>query len=257
VSRVRHLAFLLLLSALASPARAQTLEEAVAQLASPDPAVVREGIESFGLIGSAEAVAPLAERIREGLPPDLLRVALDTLTVLGQPEAGPVFFDMLSHRRPDVRLLAVQGIAACSPRGADRALATALSDSSAEVRALAATTLGELGSAASIDPLFLALDHHILEAAPALARLVDAAGATRLAGYVGREPFSALRPALLTLLSRGNLASRTRVEIVARLAELATAEVRGLLEDLVRSGGLPERDPVRRAADDAATRIAN
>lgn len=254
---MRQFLLSVLLLLIAAPASAQvTLEQAVAQLGSHDPAEVRGAIESFGLIGSAEAVGPLSDRIRAGLPPDLLLVAIDTLTVLGHREAGPVLFELLSHRRADVRLLAVQGIAACAPPGADRALVTALDDSSSEVRALAATTLGELGSASSIEPLFLALDHHILEAGASLARLVDAAGAARLAAYVGREPFSALRPILFTLITRANLVARTRLAIVAQLGELATAEVRSLLDEVATNGGLPERDAVRRAAAETALRIA-
>lgn len=216
---------------------------------------MRAGIEAFGLIGTAEAVAPLSDRIRAGLPPELLLVAIDTLTVLGQPEAGPILFELLSHRRAAVRLLAVQAIAACRPPGAERALVTALSDSSAEVRALSASTLGELGSAASVDPLFLALDHHVLEAGASLARLVDGAGAARLAGYVGREPLATLRPWLFTVLTRRELDARARLAIVAQLGELATPEARSLLEEVATNGGLSERDQVRRAAAETATRI--
>jgi hypothetical protein len=61
---------------------------------------------------------------------------------------------------------------------------------------------------------------------------------------------------LLAMLARTNLENRARLDIVARVSELATAEARGLLEELVNEGGLPSSDPVRRAANEAAARIA-
>jgi HEAT repeat protein len=258
---LRHFIFALslLLPSLLLPAAASaqlTLEQAIAQLDSSDRGEVQAAIESFGLLGSPAAIRPLATRIRAGLPPDLLSVAVDTLTVLGHRDAGPILFELLSHRRPEIRLLAVQGIQACTPPGADRALVTALSDASPEVRALAATTLGELDARSAVDSLFLAFEHHVTEAGPALARLVDQEGARRLLGYLGSEPFANLRPILFALLTRTDLPSRARLDIVARVSELATAEVRALLEEVVRDGELPTRDPVRRAAEDAAGRIA-
>jgi HEAT repeat protein len=232
-----------------------TLDQAIEQLRSTDPTEVRTAIESFGLLGSPAAIGPLSERIRAGLPPELLGVAVDTLTVLGRREAGPVLFELLSHRRPEIRLLAVQAIEACTPPGADRALITSLSDSNPEVRALAATTLGEMEARSAVEPLFLALDHHIIEAGVALAHIVDAAGSARLLTYVGREPFATLRPILSTLMTRANLPARARLDVVARIGELATSEARALLEE-VDASDLPARDPVRRAAAEAAGRIA-
>ena len=57
-------------------------------------------------------------RIRQGLPPDLLDQAITTLMALSQPNAGPVLFELTAHRRADVRLHAVEAIAATNPPGA-------------------------------------------------------------------------------------------------------------------------------------------
>ncbi len=225
----------------------------VEHLASQDPTEVRGALEALGLSGDARAVAPIAERVRHGLPPELLDLALDTLTVLGNAQAGPVLFELCEHRRPEVRLRAVQAVAAVHPPGADRALVDALSDSDASVRSAAATALGELGAQSAVDPLFHALDRRIPEAATAIGRVARPADVERFLGYLGQLPFTLVTPALTEMLRRGDLAERARLSIVHRLSELATPEVRSFLEELVSS--LPA-GAVRRAAEDAIARIA-
>jgi HEAT repeat protein len=244
-----------LLALTAAPAAAQlSFDEAVVAIDTSDPAQIQSAIESFGLAGEARAVAPLMARARRGLPPALLEQVLDTLAVLGQPDAGPLLFEMLSHRRPSVRLRAVQAIATCHPRGADRALMSSLSDSSADVRATAATTLGDLGATAALDSLFLAFDRSVPEAGMAIAHIARPEDMTRVLALVEHVPFSQMGPILAEMLTRTNLAERSRIEIVARLGELASAEARTLLETFAQSR--PARDPVRRAAEAAAARIA-
>lgn len=255
-------AAILLLGALclAAPAEAQRgrrgsaeLTQHVEQLGAQDPDQVRGAIEALGLLGDPRAVEPIAERIRRGLPPELLDVAIGTLTVLGRPEAGPVLFELASHRRAEVRLAAVQGIAAVQPRGADRALAQALTDSDAAVRSAAATGLGQIGATSALDQLFLALDRRVPEAATAIGQLARPAEVDRFLGYLGQLPFDLVTPALSEMLHRDELAERSRLTIVHRLTELATPEVRAFLEQLV--GSLPENSQVRRAAEDALPRI--
>lgn len=232
--------------------RNDELSQHVEQLSSQSPDEVRGALEALGLAGDAHAVAPIVERIRHGLPPELLDVAIDTLTVLGRPEAGPVLFELAEHRRAAVRLRAVQAIAAIHPTGADRALTDALADSDASVRSAAASALGELGATGALDALFHALDRRIPEAASAIGHLARPAEVERFLGYLGQLPFPLVTPALGEMLQRSDLAERARLSIVHRLSELATPEVRAFLEGLVSnlSGA------VRRAAEDAITRIS-
>ena len=231
-----------------------TIEQATQLLDSSNADEVRMGIESMGLLGSPAAVEPLSARIRRGLPPELLVTAIDTLGLLGRNEAGPILFELVTHRRPEVRLRAVQAIATCRPRGAERALASALSDSSAPVRATAAETLGELRATSALESLFLAFDHDVLEAGPAIARIARPEDLPRVLGYVGQRPFTALRPMLLALMTRSDLPAPRRVEVVGRVGELATPEARALLEEVVNALG--PNDPARRAAADAMNRIS-
>lgn len=233
-----------------------TTAQAIEQLSAGSEAEVREAIEAIGLSGSSAAVEPLAARIRRGLTPDLLGMAVDTLTVLGHPEAGPVLVELLSHRRADIRTRAVQALAVCNPPGVATALTAALSDTSSEVRAAAAIALGERGGASALDALFRAFERQVAEAGMAIARIGGADAVPRVLGYLGREPFSTLRPMLLVMLERADLPSRARLDIVARIGELATADARGLLEEVVSNGSLPSTDPVHRAANETAARIA-
>lgn len=259
-TRTAVFAIAMLLWAVA-PASAQnvSIAEATAHLQTNDPARIQTGIEALGLSGSARAVGPLSDRIRRGLPPELLDAALDTLAVLARPEAGPILFELSTHRRPEVRLKAIQAIAASKPRGADRALVTALSDLDPEVRSAAALGLGAVEARGSIDRLFHALDRGVTDASTSIGQLAGPSDIDRLLGYLGRIPFDALTPALNELLARRDVPSPKKLEVIARLQELATPEAKTFLEDFVASLPEPRRgrpDPVRQAAEDAILRIA-
>lgn len=240
--------------AAASPADAQVrLNEAIRMLDADNADEVRLGIEALGTNGTSRVVAPLSARIRRGLPAELLDLAIETLGVVAHRDAGPVLFQLLTHRRESVRLSVVSAIIACRPRGADGALVTALSDSDPRVRAAAALGLGQLGARDKLDDLFHAFERGVIESATAIGQLADGEGANRLLEHLGRVPFDAIAPATNELIARDDVADRVKLEIVGRLAELATPEVREYLQELVEA--LPD-SPVRRAAEDAVARIA-
>lgn len=233
-------------------------DQSVALLSANDPAQIRSGIEALGLLGSPRAVDPISARIRRGLPADLLDSALDTLTVLGRPEAGPVLFALTSHRRAAVRVKAIEAIIACRPRGADRALASALNDSEGRVRAAAALGLGQLGSHGELDSLFLAFDRGVGEASTALGQLAQPADVARILGYLGRVPLDLVSPALNEVLARRDLPERSKLDVIAQLQELATGEAKNFLREFVAS--LPQdaaSQSLRHAAEDAILRIAD
>jgi hypothetical protein len=232
-----------------------TLEQATQMLRSRDHDEIMVAIQSLGLLGNARAVEPLSERIRDGLAPDLLESAIDTLTVLGRAEAGPILFELTSHRRPEVRVRAIVAIAATRPRGADRALVSALSDSAPAVRGAAATAIGELNIVSAVDSLFLAFDRGIPEAGPALGRLARPEHISRILQNLGRVPFPQMRAVIEPLLDQRNLPARSRLDVVARLGELATGEVRLFLEEWTRNSSMPAGDPIRRAAEAVIARI--
>jgi HEAT repeat protein len=219
------------------------LDQARKLLASGDRDQVEAGIQSLGLLGGPAAVPPLVERIELGLPPELLEAAIVTLMALSQPEAGPVLYELSTHRRPEIRLRALEAISATRPQGAESALIAALSDSDPRVRAAAATALGELQAAGAMEKLFLALDRGNMEASGAIGKVVPAGEVTRLVAYLGQIPLYSLGPALGEVLQRKDVPEAAKLEIVARLEELGTPEVKGYLNDLIASAGdaLPEK----------------
>jgi HEAT repeat protein len=225
------------------PKTAAAIAQARKLLASSDRAQVEAGIQSLGLLGGAAAVPPLVERIELGLPPDLLEAAVVTLMALAQPEAGPVLYELCAHRRPEIRLRALEAITATRPPGAETALVAALSDSDAKVRAAAATSLGELHASGAMEKLFLALDRGNMDASGAIGKVVPAGEVKRLVGYLGQIPLHSLGPALSEVLQRKDVPEDAKLEIVARLEEVGTPEVKGYLNDLLASAGdaLPEK----------------
>lgn len=256
----RALLTALLVLGVASQAAAQRrgssdLREGVERLDATSPSEVRAGLEQLGLLGNPGAVEPISERIRRGLPPELLGVAVDTLMILGRPQAGPVLFDLMSHRRADVRFKAVQAVVACRPQGAERALTGALSDTDATVRGAAAEGLGAMGAHGAVDALFLAMERHVPEAPMAIAQVARPADVERFLEQLGRMPFSEVTPALSEMINREDLAASSKLAIVHRLTELATAEVRQFLEELVANAGESVPENVLRAAQDAIPRI--
>jgi HEAT repeat protein len=243
--------------AAASGPNKAAIDTAVRLMASGKHENVESGIQSLGLLGTKEAVEPLARRIRDGLPPDLLEAAIVTLMALGQPSAGPVLFELSAHRRPEVRIRAIEAIAATNPPGAEQALAAALSDTDTQVRSAAATGLGEIGASGAIEKLFLALDRGNMEASGAIGKSVAARDVTRLLEYLGKLPFRSMSAALAEVLKRTDVPEGGKLELVSRLEEVGTAEVKGFLGDVIAAGGGTLSPNLSRALLRAMQEIAN
>lgn len=247
---------LLLLSAPTASAQG-SVEDARSMLDSGDHDQIEAGIQSLGMIGSAEAVVPILERIRAGLPPDLLETAIVTLMALGQSHAAPVLFDLAAHRRPEVRVRAIEAIVAVAPTGADAVLRKALSDGDAKVRSAAALGLGELKARDSVELLFVALDRGNLEASTAIGKVLQADQVPRLLSYLGKLPFRSLGPALAEILTRKDINDREKLTVVARLQDVGTPEVKTYLGDFLRVSGESISQPLSRAILKAMQAIAN
>jgi HEAT repeat protein len=233
-----------------------SLEEIAVMLSSSELDEVRDAIEGAALLGSKDVIPMVKERIKAGLPAELLDSAMDALVMLGDPSAGDVFAALARHRRPNVRLRAIQALVALRVTDAYPVLVVALSDAAPEVREAAALGLGELNAKGSTDAVFKAFDREVPGAARSLGTLVNDEEVTHLLSYLGRVPLTTLTPIFDTLLARRDLNDATRLSIVLRLTELGTAEARGYLEGVSHSlaPNAPER--LRRAVDEAVRRMA-
>lgn len=212
---------------------AQSLEDAQSLLDSGDAAQVEEGIETLGLIGTAEALPPLQQRIRRGLPPALLQHAIITLTAIGDPGAGPTLLALANHRRLGIRAESLKALGSLRLRDAYPTLVRGLSDGDPQVRSAAAVALGQLGDATALPVLFQALDKGNLDASAPLGQLTPPGEVPRLLGYLEQLPFRSLAPAFTTVLLRKDINDPVRLDVIARIADLATREVRGYLMDLL------------------------
>lgn len=249
--------WLMAVPALAQEEETLSVAEATELLQSRQAADIQRGLESLGLSGARGGVAPIAARIEQGLPPQLLQMAIDTLSILGRREAGPILTRLMSHRRADVRLAAVRAIAATQPRNAEEVLTGGLSDLAPEVRGAAAEGLGTIGATGALDALFAAMERQVPEAPMAIGQLATPAAVDRFLGYLGRVSLDVLGPALSEMLSRQDLASSARVSIVHRISEFATPGARQILQDFVDSSGESSGGAARRAAIDAMPRMGN
>lgn len=231
--------------------------EATQLLDSGDRAQIEAGIQALGLIGDKQALETLSARVRRGLPRDLLLTAVFTIGAMGLPEAGPLLISLTTHRNAEVRARTIEIIAALQPPGSASALMSALSDPDPQVRSVAATGLGDLGASEALDRLFLAQDRGVAEASVAIGKVVKARDVPRLLEYLGRTPLHALAPALKSVLTRTDVDENTRLQVVARLSELATPEVRTFLREVLANSGtqLPAR--LRSAIGTAAQQIAD
>lgn len=230
--------------------------EAQELLNTTDHDQIETGIQSLGLLGTPAAVAPIMARVRAGLPPDLLETSIVTLMALGQPEAAPLYFELVEHRRPEIRLRAIEAIVALKPKSAEPALQKALADGDPKVRSAAALALGELHATGSVEVLFSALDRGTLEASQAIGQALGADQVPRLLGYLGKIPFHGLGPAFSELLLRKDIAEKDKLRIVSRLQDVGTREIKEYFSELVAANASKLAPPVHRAILRAMQEIA-
>lgn len=235
----------------------KNIQAAQTLLNSSDRDQVEAGIQSLGLIGTAAAAPPIIARVRAGLPPDLLETSIITLMALGQPQAGPLYLELMEHRRPEVRVRAIEAIVALKPKDAEPALQRALADLDPKVRSSAATALGEMRATGSIEQLFLALDRGTFEASQAIGHALRTDHVPRLLSYLGTLPFHHLAPAFTQVMQRKDIAEKDKLSVVSRLQEVGTREVKEYFGDLIRESGEQLAEPVRRAVLRAMQEIAD
>ena len=183
-------------------------------------------------------IPAIADMLRSGRADALTDRALNGLRVLAQPSAIDVLTEFTSHRRAAARRHAYRALAAIDDRRVPGLLERGLRDSDRSVRGSAALALGEVGSKANLDVLFVAFERNVVEAAIAIGKLGDAESIARYDEFLGREPLGVMLSGYHEFLRRDAIPLAKKTEIVERLGEVAGVMVRRFLQEYLRT--LPE-----------------
>jgi hypothetical protein len=213
-------------------------------------------LEHMGRNKDAAAARALSDFVRQGQPDALTDRALELLGQTQSAAALPVLGEFAQHRRPAARRACYGAIARVRDARADMLLGQGLRDSDASVRGLCARALGERRAKSQLELLFRAFDRGVAEAGAAIGRSMEGSSLPRLHAFLGRAALPPLLDAYEALLLRADIDVQTKLDIIARLGEVATPGVKRFFVALM-SG---EHDwslqlPVLRALADTAARI--
>jgi HEAT repeat protein len=207
-----------------------------------------------------QAVAPLiVDLLKRGLDAELTKAAILTLGDAEADAASEVLATYARHRNLAIRDSAVQALAKTRGPAAIKALRAALADDQAAVRRDAALGLGALKAREAVGDLFVALDHHVMEAAASIGQLCSAADCEKLAAKIGVLPLDVVTTGLDPILFRppGEVSDDTKIRVVSRLRELGTAEANKYLRDVASRWKKGDSERVRRSIDDAVIATAS
>lgn len=233
-------------------ARASTAELAQA-LRGADAAAA---VEALGKRRDAGARAALTEFVRAGQPDALTDRALHALGEHGSQETLGVLAEFTRHRRASARIAAYAAIARIPGGAASELLAQGLRDSDAGVRGACARHLAERGAREQLEPLLRAFARGVPEAAYAVGRLAPADQVARFEEQLGRLPLPVMLSGYEQFLLRSDLGEATKLELCARLGEVASVPVKRFLEQLLATRDWSKQPRLRHALTETARRIA-
>ncbi len=257
----------------AQPQQQLTLAQAREALRTNDVDRVLQAINSLTVIGTADVIPPLVELLRSGPPDRITDAIVEKLGIIGRPEAIEELGSLLHHRRTTVRRGAIRALAQIHDPRVRPLIESGLHDSEGDVRGEAATALGEIGAHQSVTLLFRAFDRGVPDAAESIGRLGEASTAvspepahdredpatTRrprtLAMYLGHAPLQVLLRGFEQFLNRRDIPSATKVQIIVRLEQQASAQVRDFLQRWVTNLPGAYRGPDRARAELAIQQI--
>jgi HEAT repeat protein len=204
---------------------------------------------------SARAARTLATLLRAGQPDVVSDHALDALARLRARDAREVLVTFTRHRRPDARRRAYAALAAFQDPADSGVFEQGLRDSAAEVRAVAARTLGDLHAGATTPSLLRALAHGVNEAAPALGQVGDANSLDEFDKFLGRLPLPVMLAGYAHYLQRSDLGEQAKLRIVAALENVSGAAVKAFLNEQLAKPCVTCSPKLRRALESAASRV--
>lgn len=227
-----------------------------AKLHAADASAIADGLAAAKQAGhGALAVAPAIEDLlRRGVPVTIAKAAIEALGAIGSASSSAAIRPYLAHRNAELRKAAVRALGQTKGPDAIAAFRDGLRSSDAAVRGFSASGLGDLGAAAALPDLFLALDRNVNEAAAAIGQLCTPADCEKFAGKLGKVPFDVMTSGFDSILFRTPpLPEQELLQIVGRLRELGTPEAGKYLADVGSRWSGSAR--VKQAIDSAVTSI--
>ena len=174
---------------------------------------------------------------------------------LAHPSAIGILVEFTHHRRVGARRRAFMALSAIEDPRVPRLLQQGLRDSDRTVRAAVATALGNIGARGSVEVLFLAFERGIVEAAPSIGKLGDAASVDRFSQHLGRTPLSVMLSGYNQYLRREDIEERTKIDIINRLGEVSGREVRRFLQRYLDTFNRRDRSRLHTVVRDTLRRI--
>lgn len=245
------LALIAPLPAAAQPAPGKRdLAADLAALAGTDAEAAARAADSLGANPAPAAHDALLDALAMGLPAPVAVPVFAALARHPAPPDVPALGRYAGHRVPPVRSAALGALAMYPDPRARAAIAAALRDPVATVRAAAAAAAARGRVRDAVDPLLLLLAKGEEPAARALAALADPMLAARIADHLGKVPDVSLALCLGAILRRADFGpDPARVEIVRAIAKIQDASAIAALTDYIDATPKNPPRPSRQEAE--------
>jgi HEAT repeat protein len=161
-------------------------------------------------------------RLRAGLPPSKVEEALAEIVVAKRRDAVPAVMELMQHRRPKIREMAIDALAALGGSRVQTPLLYALQDPASGVREAAARGLGEVGTQRAFKPLLAAHERGVAQALVAIGKLARPTHVSELLDRTQEDAVTALAPALAIMLERKDFPLRGKLMIIRKVAGTKT-----------------------------------
>jgi hypothetical protein len=232
-------------------------KEARASLESSDASRIETALVNIRMAGKDGGGRALTKdivtRLEKGLPRELVKKALETLTDLEDPAGVPACDLYMAHRDAEVRLTAVRCLGGAKGPQATKAIRAALGDTDPRVHATAATLLGEAHATDAVGDLIVALDKGVNEAAVSIGMLCNPTGGEcdQLLNRMKSKPFDVISSGLQQALARKDVPDDYKKKVITQVRELASAKAREFLETVKKAWPPNGSKPVAEALDKA------
>jgi HEAT repeat protein len=242
-------------AASAAKVREEVLRTAEAKLESGDEPAIRQALASLGDLGGDAAAHAVVARLRRGLPPQLIEAAIDTLVLLNRPSLAPPLLELTQHRRTQIRVKAMQALAALKMKSAQSALLYALDDPSSEVRGAAVEALAAVGNSRALPALYTAAERDVPGAWQAIGTIATPADVKGLVARAQTKDVVQIRPALDALLARTNLPLDAKLRMVQQVRSLGSPSARACLVEWLAASKTAGDPRLRKALLDSVARF--